>query len=351
MEGGKVLSDAEKQALMQGGEQGQVEEKPTNEPVKKEETEVVEEKVEEKPTEFDYSAFNKRFGREVNDEESLKSLFEKADNYEATKKSHDETTKLLTEYKGLAEKLDPMAYFANEDEYVRQQFLKNKAGELGDDAIKALSVMSPSRVKELSNVEAIKLNLMVDKGLDGKEADAYMSKHYEVEDFNDEDLDAGVTATFKVDGKDAKDSLGKLYDGIDIPTKTDYETARTQLKESWESPVSELVKGIDKIQLEEGLDFVVTDAMKEGLEQSVTDYVMSNQLKPSEEAGAQIAGMLREQLVIQNLDKVIKSVRADLEESFKAENRAKIHNDKPLDSSNRSENQNEDNDSKMSRIL
>jgi len=347
MEEGKVLTPEEKAERMQPitGEQPVDKKEVVREDVKEE---VKEEKTEDTPTEFDYGDFSKRFGREIGDEQSLKSLFEKADEYETVKESNGKMTEQLTEYKSLAEKLNPMEYFANEDEYVRQQFLKNN--KLGDDAIKALSTMSPSKVGELSNTEAIKLNLMVDKELSSEEADAYMSKHYDVDDFSDE-LDAGVSATLKVDGKDAKNSLGKLYDGIEVPEKVDYETARTQLKDSWDNPISELVKGIDKIQLEEGLDFVVTDAMKEGMEEATLQYVMSKQMSPSEDAGAQIAGMIREQLVVQNLSQILKSAKADWQEQFKADTRSKIHNDRPLNDSTRSEKDNRNNDEKMDSVL
>lgn len=118
--------------------------------------------------EFDLSTFNKTFGKEYENVDALNTLFEKADGFDKTKSDYESTKQQLDEYKSLAEQLDPMSYFASEDEYIRQQFLKNN--ELGEDAVKALSVLSPSRVNEMDGVDALKVNLMVNEGLTGEEA-------------------------------------------------------------------------------------------------------------------------------------------------------------------------------------
>ena len=368
MEDGRKLSPEQKEAVMRGDLKGagiEVEEQPketvkeaVKEEVKEEVKEVVKEEVKKEEVkeevevpQFDLALVNKRFEREIESEDALKTLFEKADKYDDTKSSYDETLQKMTEYQNLAEKLDPMSNFLNEDEYIRQQFLKKNIDTLGEDAVKALSVLSPSKIKEMSDIDALKTQLMVDIGLNSAEADAYLLKKYDVDDFSSEDLDVGVKATMKVDVKTAKDGLNKLYDGIEIPTKTDYEAARTQLKESWDNPLNELVKGIDKIQIAEGLDFSVTDEMKEGLKESSLSWLMSKQVKPSEEAAANLVGQIKDQIVLKNIDKVVKSITADLKEQMKAGERTEYHNDTPLNDSSRTTDQTEDNDSKMSKLL
>jgi hypothetical protein len=363
-EEGRLLSQAEKEALMRGDlkeagldteeqskEEKQEEETQEDKKEEKQEgsTEKKEEEKREEPPEFNLSAFNKKFEKEIEDEESLKSLFEKAEKYDATKTSYDEQAQKLLEYQNIAEKLDPMSNFLNEDEYKRQQLLIKDGGKFNEDAIKALSVLTPSKVKELSDVDALKTQLMIDKGVTGKEAEAYLSSKYE--GFNSEDIGEDVAAVMKVDAVDARRDVSKLYDGIDIPTKTDYEAARTQLKESWNEPIPALVKSIDKIQVAEGLDFVVTDEMKKGLEESTLSWVMSKQIKPSEEAGALITGHLKDQIIINNMDQFVKSIMSDLEEKFKEGERARTHNDKSLNDDTRSDHTEEDNDAKMSRLL
>ena len=80
-------------------------------------------------------------------------------------------------------------------------------------------------------------------------------------------------------------------------------------------------------------------------------WIMSKQIKPSEEAGAEIIGNLKDQLILNNMDDVIKSIDSDLEERYKEGERKRTHNDKILNDSTRSDDSAESNDEKMSRIL
>ena len=361
----RVLSNEEKMAMMnkmtgnapvkkeepEKTTEKVAEEKKEEVPEKVEAVEKTEEKVEKEEFTFDISSFNKKFGKEFESDDAINTLFEKADGYDGLKTTHEDTLQKLAEYENLASQLDPMSYFASEDEYIRQQFLKNNDGKIGEDAMKSLSVLSPSRVKELSSEEAIKLDLMVNNGLTGEEADAYLLRKYDIEDFSSDDIETGTRAAIKVDAKNAKENLGKLYDGIKIPEKVDYESARTQLKESWAEPISEIVKGIDKIELDDGLTFVVDDKMKDGLSEQMLSYAMSKQLKPSEETGAAISGLVREQILINNIGKVVKSIKADLTESIKSELQKTYHNDKPFKSDAVSKEVSDDNDAKMRNLL
>jgi hypothetical protein len=173
-----------------------------------------------------------------------------------------------------------------------------------------------------------------------------------LEEFGAEDIEDGVKTAMKVDAIDSRRDVSKLYDGITIPEKVDYESARTQVKEAWDTAMPDLVKGIDKIQVDEGLDFVVTDEMKAGLVDKYTSLAMSNQMKPSEETAAEIVGAMKGELLLNNIDKFVKSLRADLEEGVKSETRKKLHNDKPVDNSSRAQGKTDvDNDSKMSKML
>jgi len=303
-----------------------------------------------KEPEFDFGVFEKKFGRKIEKEDDLKTLFEKADKHEELKKSYSETVEKLNEYKGLAEKLDPLANFLNEDEYKRQQLLIQKQGKLSEDAVKSLSVLTPNKVKELSDVEALKIDLMIAKDLTSKEAEDYLLNKYGIEDFGD-DMEERTKTVIKVDAKDARKEVLKLYEGISVPTKTDYEAARTQLKQSWERTIPEIVKSIDKIQIAEGIDFVVTDDMKKGMDAYVESLVLSKQIKPSEAAGAEILGHLKDEILIRNIGNVVKSMENDLREKIKAETRAYLHNDKPLDEGNRGTETQLDNDAKVRKLL
>jgi len=359
----RVLTNDEKLAFVQNMGGKPAKEAHVDTPKEESKTEDVQEEVQksevkEEPKKEDtnvqddfLSTFNKRFEKNFESEDAFKTLFEKADGYDGLKTTHDETLQKLVEYQNLAEQLDPMSHFASEDEYIRQQFLKTKTEGLSDDVLKALSTLSPSKVKDMSSEDALRLNLMINDGLSGEEADAYLLQKYNVDEFNFDDMDIGVKAAIKVDAKNAKEKLGEMYKDIKVPEKADYETVRTQLKETWNEPINEIIKGIDKIELGDGLDFVVTDDMKEGLTDQYLSYVMSKQIKPSTEAGADLMVMAKKQIVLDNIDKVVKSIESDLREKINSEVKSEIHNDKPFNNDAKASQNSTDNESKMRRFL
>jgi hypothetical protein len=342
MSDGRVITPEEK-AQMFGVQP------PQGEPTEQKEQASEPVKVVEK--DFDITSFNNKFGREFTNEEEVKSFLEKAVKFDEVEASNSELTKKMAEYQNLVSKVDPMAHFLNEDEYIRQQFLKNSQGKMGEEVIKTVSSLSPSKLKDLNGVEALKIDLMVNEGLTGEEAEAYLQKKYDVEDFNSEDIDVATKASIKVDVKNAKNRLSELYKGIEIPSKVDYEQARVQLKETWDRPMNDLVKGIDKIQLEEGIDFIVTDEMKAGLLEETLNEVITRQLKPGKETAAELVGVMKDKIILRNMDKVVKSLSADIREQMKAELRKEVHNDKPLNTASRTTASTEDNDSKMRSLL
>lgn len=309
------------------------------------------EKVEQDVVEFDINSFSKKFGRDIKEESEIISLFEKADKLSEYEASNAEMAQKMAEMQSLLEKVDPMDNFLNEDEYLRQQFLKRNSDKMTNEGIKALSALSPSKIGEMKSIDALRVDLVVNEGLTGEEADAYLMRHYDLDDLDSEEMDAATRASIKVDVKNAKKRLSDLYQGIDIPTKVDFEAARTQLKESWSSPLDQIVKGIDKIQLEEGFDFVVTDDMKQGLFEETLSEIMIRQLKPGQDSASQIVGAIKDKIVLRNIDKVVKSLTSDIREKIKAEVRAEIHNDKPLNNTSRSATGPSDNDSKMRSML
>lgn len=351
-EGRKILSADEKAALFgfkQPEKTADVVE-PADEKIKQK-AEEIEKAPPKEEVNLDFSVFEKKFGRKIEKEEELRSLFENADKYVEVETSKKDLEQRLAEYQSLAEKLDPLSHFANEDEYVRQQFLKKNKDKFDGDVINTLSTLSPSKIKNLPESEALKLSLMIEDGLTREEADAYLSKKYGTDSFDFEDMDLGVKAEIKVDAKNARAKLAKLYDGIDIPQKVDYETARKQVKESWEKPLDEIVKSIKTIKLDEGIDFVVTDEMKEGLFEGTLSELMAKQVKPSTEIGKQVYADLQDKIVLKNMDKVVKSMKADIYEQVKEELRKQVHNDKPLNESSRTGSAEESNDDKVRRLL
>ena len=279
--------------------------------------------------------FNKEFSKGYKDKEEVKALFDKVGKYDEIETSNKDLQQKLVEYAELAKKVNPMEYFASEDEYVRNQFLKANKGKYSEEVLNTLSVLSPEKVGKLSFLDAVKTDLMINKDLSSEEATAYVNDRYGIE--SGEELDVAASAKLKVDAKDAKSRLSKLYEGIDIPKAVDIEGSRTTRKEAWNTPLREVVKGIDKIAIAEGVDFVVDDTMKSGLEEEIMSELLISGVNPTEETLKSVVGLAKDRLVLRNIDKVVKSIEGDLREKIKAEVRTEVHNDKPLNNDTRSD--------------
>lgn len=351
----KTLSMEEKMAafsVITGQEEPDVEQKPNDgasEGVNEGVNDAVKEEV--KTPEFDVSLFNKTFGKEFEKIDDIKSIFDKVEKGDELQKSYEETAQQLAEYKRLSEQLDPLAHFVNKDEYIRQQFLKLNGDKLGETSIKVLSALSPSKIKDMDVVDALRTDLIVNKGLDAEEADAVLARKYDSEDLTSDDLDKATKGQLKIDVIEAKQRLTDLYKDIKVPEKTDWETTRQQLKDSWTSPTKELVNGIDKIEIEEGV-FVAVDAeTKDGMVEEYLSSMVTNGIKPSETAMAKMASEIRDRLLIKNIDRVIQTVRNDQREKDKAEFRAEVHNDKPLKTETKLTESEEDNNAKIMRLF
>ena len=299
----------------------------------------VEEPKTEQPLNFDFGVFNKKFGGEW-DEEKIKGIIEKGSKYDEVLTEKDSYSKRVSELEGL-EKIDPLSFFSSEDSYIREQFLlKNK--DTDPSVLNVLTNLSPSKIEKLSDFDALTTKMLIDNpdtdgGIEGvKEIilDRLGLSEEELADYDN--LDRVTKNKIKLEAKSAKGDLKKLYEGIELPKKVDIAQTRVQIKESWESPLKEIVKGIDKLSLAEGFDFVVTDEMKQGLfEESLSD-VTNGLIKPSTDSASEIAGKLRSKLRDRYFDKIIETVQKDADEKAKAKYKSQVHNDKPLNEQSRS---------------
>jgi hypothetical protein len=126
-----------------------------------------------------------------------------------------------------------------------------------------------------------------------------------------------------------------LFSDIKLPERVDVADMKNTLKETWSSPVNEIVKGIDKLSLAEGVDFVVTDEMKKGIEEEVLSELVLSGVKPSEEEGQKIAASVRTRLLERNLDGIVKFMRSSIEEQVKETYREKYGAKAPLSTSSK----------------
>lgn len=319
------LGDDPIKAVTQKSTDAPKKEETKKEPEAKKETDVSDKGVDEGRRVFDISTFNEKFGKNFESEDALVDYIEKGGKY-------DDLLNELESVKSSA-KVNPLDYFASTDDYVLQQFKKNKANQFSEEAFKALSKLSPSSIDKLNELEALKLDMLINNPeLEGGESaigDLLMDK-YNVDDLDWESLDVKTKNLIRIDAKSAKGNLKGLFSDITVPEVVDTQLVTKQLKDTWSNPMTELVKGIDKIKLAEGMDFVVSDDMKQGLLEEAMEDVVRGQVKPTKETASQVAGALRTKILERNMDKVVEFMRSSLEEQIKDKYRQKVHNTEPL---------------------
>lgn len=320
----------------------EIKDAPKDEPKDEPKDDIKDEPKDEPKGEFSFDTF-KSYAKEkheidIDSEDDLKSYFEKAgerDEYSTKVGDLEQKVSELTEIasKGVAGR----DWFVNDDEFVRQQFLMNKSGDFSESALSVLSNLSPEKIKKLDPIEAIRISTLIDNtDLEKSEMEALISRDYGLVD-GVEEQSAADKAKVKVDGNRAKKSLSKLYDGIEIPKAVDLEAIRTEQKDSWSPTLKELEDGIDEIKVTKDFTFKVSPEMKKGMADKYMNKLLSSQTKVSESAAAEIAGKMRTEILVKNLDKIWEVATAEISEREKEKWRKEVHNDSDLNNDKRAE--------------
>ena len=289
---------------------------------------------------FDFDTFNKTFSTDYKDVDSVKGILEKASKYDEVYTQKETVSKRVAELEAIEEKVNPLSFFSSPDAYLREQFLLKNPG-LDPGVLKVVSGLTPTIIKDLSPLKALQAQLLVanpdieggEEGVAELVADKYGITVEELGNYAD--LERSVKNKINLDAKTARAELGKLFDGIDVPQQVDLTQARTEIKTAWESPLKELIKGIDKLSIAEGLDFVITDDMKAGLFDERLTRLSNGLVKPSEDVMKDMASEIRTQLLTANLDKVVEFISKTEGEKWKEHYRKQVHNTEPLNTQDR----------------
>jgi len=282
---------------------------------------------------FDLKAFNEKFSRTFNDENEILNLFEKATKSDELERNFSELSQKYTEIEEAAIKgVDWQKWFKNEDEFKRQQFLMKHGDEYNEEAINVLNKLTPSSIEKMNAWDVLKTSLLLDKDIEGGEqavVDLLMDK-YGVDTDSWDSMDTKVKNQIKLDAKAARASLKGLYDGIELPRAVDPVTRSSQLKEVWESPLKDIVSGIDKLHIAEGIEFAVPEDLRSGIAEELMTEVVRGRMTPSVEVGAELAARARERILMRNLDKIVAHVENLADAKAKEKYRAKVENNEPV---------------------
>lgn len=335
------LSDLIKGGLVNQSDMGEViipDTKEEQKPIEETKPITTEKVIETKEQNFDLGSFNKKFSRDFADEDSLVQAIERASKYGELEPKYQELTTKYSEIEEVAKRgTDPLSWFANEDEYIRQQFLLKKGDKFSPDALNVLTRLTPSSIDKMNAWEVLKTDLLVNNEIEGgmEAVQELLMDKYGVDTDNFDEFDQKTRNLIKLDSQKAKLGLKSVYDGIELPRKVDFETSRTQLKEVWQTPLQEIVKGIDTIKIADGIDFSVPDDLKEGLLEETMNELLKSRTSPSVDAGVEIASKLRSKILERGMDKVVAHIKSTVEAQVKEQYRAKVENTEPVNNSSR----------------
>lgn len=330
-------------------EQPKVEEveTPTEEAPKEEApTEAPSEAPTEEPKEetiFEVNDFNKLFESEFEDLDSVKAALASAKRTGELEKQVTELEALKEENLLLKENLDPMKYFASEDDYKIAQFKKQFPDKDASTAYKLFS----ADLTNVSDREVIAQGLLLDNpDLDGglQGAMELIDNKYGIEE--GEELDSITKNKLKVDARSARANINSLKSQIQLPDKIDVDTLATQQKELLEQKTEKLKDGWSGIAKEAAKtlpDITVTDKDADGKEVEVfrysvgkdfpqetvdglVDYMVSAGIDIDQGAAQSMIDVMQKEYLHKNLPNIVNAARKDALAKAEEERLKKQHN-------------------------
>lgn len=292
---------------------------------------------------FEVNDFNKLFESEFEDLDSVKTALASAKRIGELETQITELEALKQENLLLKENLDPMKYFASEDDYKIAQFKKQFPDKDASVAYKLFS----ADLTNVSDREVIAQGLLLDNpDLDGglQGALAMIDKKYGIEE--GEELDGITKNELKVDARSARATINSLKSQIKLPDKIDVNSLATQQKELLAQRAETLKQGWGGIAKEASRtlpDIVVTDKDADGKEVEVfrysvgkdfpqetvdglVDYMVNAGIDINQGAAQSMIDVMQKEYLQKNLSNIVKAVRNDTLAKAEEERLKKQHN-------------------------
>lgn len=289
---------------------------------------------------FDIAAFNQRFGTEFADEDTFKSSLNRLNDLNEldTLKTEREgfqgkVTELEAKYTEAKDLLNPRQYFANEEEYKRQQILMQHGQELNPAV---LNKIVGTDLSEMSDVEVLILGKQVaNPNIIGGDAGAremiYQQLNVDPEE-NPADWSQYTKNLVAENALAMRKELTKIKD-VEVPEAVDFEAQRAtrleqaaqtkeQLKTSWTPVATEMVDGFNNLNLsretEEGksevyFSYDIDPEFKAAATDLVVGYLVDTGKEPSKENIQEAGQYVQDLFVRKNMNNIVQAYGKDVE--------------------------------------
>lgn len=283
------------------------------------------------PIQTDYiSSLNTKFKTSFKSDDDLKSVLENAAKTQALQEQLKEFETLKGDMEYYKKGVNPLDYFASEDDYRMQQFKKTNPDKDAGVANK----MFTTDLDKLSDLDVLtQYELLHGTFTDGEVgAKELVAAQYEL-DLNDpeswtrlsKNTMARAAAKARSEIKELKGSI-KLPETIDLASKREAEKATALqraelLKQGWGDVVPKMMTDLKEVAINDTdkdgkeeplLKYVIDEDAKKELGAEVMDYLISNNKDINEENVKEAAIGVQREYVLRNLPKILKAYATTL---------------------------------------
>ena len=300
----------------------------------------------EKP-EFDLSTINKFFEKDFKSVDEVRNLFDgvgetkdydekvqKLESYENTLKEKDA---LIAELK---ESIDPMRYFVDEGA-LKASLIKKQFPDKDPVIIEKLMKGDLSKIKDFDML--VYDYLMENPGLGGdmtRAANVLLDELGIDPEDNPEEWSTVIKDKMLIKANKARKEFSKLANEVEMPEVltpeerlAQKEQAKAELKTLWDEPIDRIAQyEKEAIKDDEGnilFDYDVPEDFRGHIKEYVESMVLSGELPVNEEMLNFIESDIRKNMITQNLSKILKVYKSQLESEWQEQKDKEEGNTEP----------------------
>ena len=297
---------------------------------------------------LNYEFFNKTFKTDFKTEDDIRKIIELSSKTKTLEDQLKDFETLKADVEEYKKGIDPLAYFASEDDYRIQQFKKSNPDKDASVAYKLFA----SDVTKLTDLEVLTQFEMLDGVIrDEAEAQSLLADKYAIDLESDpKEWTVLARAQLKRDANRARAEIKTMKEEIKLPTRVDVEGQRKQAQEAQAQKAELLKKGWNDIvpsMITELKEVEINDYDKDGKPEPVFKYAIADEAKPRLQAqimehllasGKEInadnvkeaGAIVQSWYVLQNIGKMIKAVKSEIAAEIDRKKDEETHNPIPL---------------------
>jgi len=300
------------------------------------------------PETLNYEFFNKTFKTDFKTEDDFKKVIELSSKAKTLEDQLKEYETLKADLEAYKTGVNPLDYFASEDDYRIQQFKKENPDKDASVAYKLFA----SDLGKASDLDVLIQFELLDGAVSNEaEARELISAKYDLDLSSDpKEWTALARTQLKRDANKARGEVKSMKEGYKLPDKVDIagrreaEKADAQkrvetLTKGWQDIVPKILTDLKEVEIndydkdgkvESLMKYVIDDEAKKQLGTEVMDYLVVNQKDINDDNVKEAAMVMQSRYVLQNLPKILKAYSTSILAEYDKKRDAELTNPNPL---------------------